>query len=268
MKSEKTKQLNYLYDSIEGESWKITDSPEQLISLYNIVQKGEISVKNELAEIKWNISHSDASIREYPVFQTLLDADMYLQVGKQKRQKQLEVIRMQEAESISLKVPLSADYWHHIQVLTSKFEAFKPAIDSNSCCNQCDCEGCAHKQRCIKQDPSEHPFYSVLQHIIGSEEEYFFRLHGKTLGAGAMIHPSIMNVNNGVCSVQSTFAEVMIDLTQLYFIRVEQRTLDGVSHSVVEGKGHSQNTCFTLYSSNMAHYHQWAELVTRAKLVC
>jgi len=268
MKKEQEKQLKYLYESLEGEAWQIRDSPEELMSFYNIALKGEVSVKNNIAELRWNIDHAHASQREYPVFQAKSGAEMHLQVDKCKRQKQLEVLRSEESESISLKVLLATNYWHHIKALTTKFETITPALDPASSCHQCDCEGCEQKQKCIQHDPSEHPFYAVLQYIMSSDIDYFFSLEGKTLGAGAMFTPLDMVTHHGVCKIQSTLTEIVIDLSQLYFIRVEQRTLDGVPHAVVQGRNYKHECCFSILSPEISHYRTWAEIVTQAKIVC
>jgi len=267
MKSPEDKQLGFLFDSLEGEAWQIQDSPHELVSFYNIAQEGQISIKNQITEISWDINHQHCSNSEYPVFQTISDAEMHLQVDKHRCKKQLIALRNSLAESITLKVPLEKRYWHHIQTLTSKFKTIQPKLNHQACKHQCLCEGCAKKQISIRNNPTEHPFHAVLENIHHSNEDYFFRLEGKTQRAVVKINPERMQTKNGVCTIQTTLSKIQIDLSQLFFIRVEQQTFDGVPYSVLQGKSHDQELCFTIYSPVVSHYQKWTELVTQTKLV-
>ena len=267
MKLHEDKQLGYLFDSLHGEAWKIKDCPDQLTSAYNIAQKGSIHARNQVAGVKWEINPRYSSSCLYPIFQSTGSSHTFLEVQNTKRNKELKITRTGGLETVELTFPLKSQYWHHIQSLTSQVEKILPEVEREMCSNQCSCSDCVKGQKKILEDPKTHPIYMLLENIVRSGGDYYFRLEGENQRAIAKIRPHRMETIHGVCTIISEISEISIDLTQLFFIRVEQHCLNGIPHSVLQGRSHNRDKCFSLYSPGLENYEAWVELVNEGSLV-
>jgi len=260
MRNERKKQLSYIYDSLDGESWQITDSPDEVTSLYNIVSEGEIRVKNRILEMDWKIHSPAKGSCYYPFSRCFGESKMFLKTRKEKKKKRLVITRTNGCELLEMEVELSEKYWHHIKSLTSKVEQILPEAQKLEN-KECPCPGCAKNQERISEEPSSHPVYYILQDIINSRDAYYVSLDGSQQGVVAKFTPCLTSADQGVCRILSPSINLSVDLKQLFFIRVELREVKGVPHVVLQGSCHERTPCFVIYSKDTTKYERWSKLL-------